>query len=1072
MHTSLNHHSGKISFLALFLILFAFCSQEWSQAENARAEIVDPSRIYVIDGLWRFRGNDSLDYAKEDTDDSRWAYIRVPGQWNMLGLKNLTTVWYRTRVFVSENFRGGNLALAVPVIAEAHELYFNGSRIGRRGEISPDGRLLRKDNSTALYEIPVSLVRYGKENVIALRVSDDAGWGGVVLPNFSIGLSEPVQTRYIRTLAWQTAMGFVAFFVGFTHLLYFFGRRKERYYLYYSFFAMVTGLSIMGSFGIFYFLERNFLLNHILFQVGINSIGLFVSGFFHEFFQVKKNIVIKILEWLYVPILIVFFAALFNHDGYLFYTHYSYSVALLLVIVLSMYAFGLTFRGVVKKMTGSRIILFAQLISILCVTHDIFGYFQIGTPSRWTTEGFFIFTSSIAVALARKFSRLYQETDRLNDELSENNKRLATLDRLKDEFLANTSHELRTPILGIIGLADSLQSGAAGGVNPSQRKNLSMIVSSGRRLANLINDILDFSKMKNRDLEINPRSVDLHQVVEIVCENFRLLAESKQLSIENQIPEYFPLVLADEERLQQILYNLIGNAVKFTESGHVRLSATAGDVARIFVEDTGIGIPQDRLKDVFIPFEQLDGSITRSYGGTGLGLSITNRLVQLHGGEISVQSEPGRGSSFTFTIPFAKNLERQTSAQPIGERSTQAGIAAVDQRLVAPGGNGNYSRGMKGGLRGKVLIVDDEPVNIQVIRNYLSLDGHEILEAGSGQEALSLLDRNADCDLVILDIMMPRMSGFEVCKTLRRNFSLYDLPVLMLSAKSQVSDIVIGFQSGANDYVAKPFEKEELLARANTLMVLKKSVSEHDQFTAIQQELIIADRIQKSILPSAYPDGSTLRTSIRYVPMQKIGGDFYDFLESPAGVGYLMADVSGHGIPAALIAAMLKIAFATQQKHISEPAVLMSNLNGIMHGKLEKNFITALYFFVDPENGRVVCSNAGHYPLVIWKHRAGEFKLLKPHGRIIGIVPAFEYRLEEASIEKGDKLIFYTDGMLECMNSENRIFGEERFFELLNSVIHSDADSISDVMIDRIKKWARVPGMVDDDMTFGIVEIK
>jgi two-component system sensor histidine kinase ChiS len=234
------------------------------------------------------------------------------------------------------------------------------------------------------------------------------------------------------------------------------------------------------------------------------------------------------------------------------------------------------------------------------------------------------------------------------------NRRLQELDKLKDEFLANTSHELRTPLNGIIGLSESLLDGAAGPVPESMRKYLEMIAYSGKRLANLVNDILDFSKLKNHTLQLHRRPVDVHECVQILLKMTEPLVGTKELELINAVPESLPPVLADEGRLQQILYNLVGNAVKFTDQGSVTVSAKhEHDRVVIDVVDTGIGIPPEQATKIFESFEQVDGTDNRKYGGTGLGLAITKRLVELHGGAISVCSTPGVGSRFRVKLPLA-----------------------------------------------------------------------------------------------------------------------------------------------------------------------------------------------------------------------------------------------------------------------------------------------------------------------------------------------------------------------------------------------------------------------------------
>jgi len=406
------------------------------------------------------------------------------------------------------------------------------------------------------------------------------------------------------------------------------------------------------------------------------------------------------------------------------------------------------------------------------------------------------------------------------------NEQLQQIDRLKDQFLANTSHELRTPLNGIIGLSDSLIDGVAGKLSQRAVDNLEMISNSGRRLANLVNDILDFSKLQNHDLELNSRPLDIHSAVDIVVKLSQPMVQEKQVKLINAVPLNKPLVDADENRVQQILYNLIGNAIKFTESGEVRISAEEQDqFMAISIHDTGIGIPEDKLNIIFNSFEQGDGSTAREFGGTGLGLSISKQLVEIHGGTITVESEKGKGSTFTFTLPRS-DADRSELEKLKGFQKESSGTEFV-HKLESKPWDEKAAEEEKGALpviaanlmrneQIRVLVVDDEPVNRQVLENHLSIAGYQVFMASDGQQALKMIKDGGRFDLILLDIMMPKMSGYEVCQELRENYLPSELPVVMLTAKNRMNDLVQGFKAGANDYITKPFSKDELLSRIKT----------------------------------------------------------------------------------------------------------------------------------------------------------------------------------------------------------------------------------------------------------------
>lgn len=404
------------------------------------------------------------------------------------------------------------------------------------------------------------------------------------------------------------------------------------------------------------------------------------------------------------------------------------------------------------------------------------------------------------------------------------NQKLLQADQLKDQFLANTSHELRTPLHGIIGLSEAMLDRVS---DAEVEENLHMIVSSGKRLNSLVNDILDFSKLKNHDIQLMRKAVHLRVLSEIVLRSNEPLTRGKALILDNKIPEDLPPVHADENRLQQILYNLIGNAIKFTEQGQVSIDAKVIDGSaswiEISIQDTGIGIPASKQAQIFQAFEQGDGSSTRQYAGTGLGLSISKQLVELHGGKMWVKSTVGEGSTFYFTMPIAEADEVESVASDPSRESDMVDLIGVEN-LTGPGNVEQDKEVSIVASQGRVhiLVVDDEPVNQQVIKNHLSQQHYRITQAMNGQEALNLLEQDHSFDLVLLDVMMPRMSGYEVCEKIRERFLPSELPVIMVTAKNQIADLVQGLDTGANDYLAKPFSKDEFLARLKTHLNLHK----------------------------------------------------------------------------------------------------------------------------------------------------------------------------------------------------------------------------------------------------------
>ena len=420
----------------------------------------------------------------------------------------------------------------------------------------------------------------------------------------------------------------------------------------------------------------------------------------------------------------------------------------------------------------------------------------------------------------REFHKAREEKEKAQAQLVS---KLRKLDKLKDEFLANTSHELRTPLNGIIGIVESLMEGS-NTLPDDTTRNLSLVLQSGKRLATLVNDILDFSKLKNEHFALNKRPLDIRYLVEMALTLSKPLTNNKNVQLVNNIPQDIPAVLADENRIQQITLNLIGNAIKFTREGQVAISAEVeGDFLRIEVADTGIGIAPEKQDQIFIAFQQGEGSASRSYSGTGLGLSISKKLVELHGGRIGVSSEVGKGSVFSFTLPITEQAPEKhaddlvSHTAPLSysdEEEEDDGLPSAADRAIS------VVEGVKRDPHDfSILLVDDDPINLQVLVNHLQ--NYRVMKAESGQEALDLIFKeNHHFDLVLLDVMMPEMSGYDVCKKIRETYGPNELPVLLVTAKNQVSDLVMGLEGGANDYITKPISMKELLARVRTHLQL------------------------------------------------------------------------------------------------------------------------------------------------------------------------------------------------------------------------------------------------------------
>ncbi len=357
-----------------------------------------------------------------------------------------------------------------------------------------------------------------------------------------------------------------------------------------------------------------------------------------------------------------------------------------------------------------------------------------------------------------------------------------------------------------------------------------------------------------------------------------------------------------------------------------------------------------------------------------------------------------------------------------------------------------------------ILVVDDTPINIGVITGALK-DSFATKVATSGEKALAIASAKEKPDLILLDVMMPEMDGYEVCRRLKANPDTRDIPVIFLTSQTDAEDETKGFEVGAVDYIHKPFSAAVVKARVRTHLMLREAHAQIEkQLIEINAELEMARQIQLSILPSSTPKITGMDIVARYIPMTSVAGDFYDFIVvDKTHIGILMADVSGHGLPAALIASMLQVALTAQVRHASEPAKVLAGLNQALCGKFQHNFVTAAYAFVDLEKNTLTYAGAGHPPLLLCRKSTGAASQLLENGLVMGQFEEAAYDSLQVPIEAGDRFVLYTDGILETNNPAEEEFGTARFMQFMEKNSKLPAAAFADELMLELARWLEQP---------------
>lgn len=703
---------------------------------------------------------------------------------------------YRLKILLNDNAsKDHRYAIEIPSVSTASALYINGKLVEQSGTVATDSQ--NHQGQAAPYTF--YFTNEQPEIDLILHVSNfDTSAGPVIDKRILFGSAAAMaHQQMINNLSLATISIALILFALFSTLVFLFIHPKPAVLLFtVGFLLPLSDELVSYDRSILTWLHLNYVWSFKLSTI----IYLGASFFFVQFMRVLlvKYRHAKCFQWLFAfYALSAFFTVVLpinwlNTINSLYYILYVISFLSVVVLALREYL------GNQKQSTA-----FIALTALGTINGIMWGYFKSIYDFDIPTYPFDYLFIMLGFA-GYWFKRFFENQGQINQLIA----KLQKDDALKDEFLSSSSQKLWDPMNKMITLGQSIYDNPNNKLMSEDKQNLKHLIDIGRSMSFTLNDIQDFTRLKEGKLHLHKKNVSIQSVVYGVFDMLRFITSGKQIQMNAMIPRSFPHVMADENRLIQILFNLLHNAIKYTSAGSIIISARIeNNMAVIHIRDTGLGMDDATQSRLFSPYEQGNDN----NDGIGLGLLISKKLIELHGGTLHIHSIPDKGSDVYFTLPLAKAdikeeqpfFEEKDMELPVEENKAPA---IMEKRF-------------------NILMVDDDPVNLTIMRSLFATTEYAVTTVTSSEKALELLQQD-EWDLVIIDAMLPYISGYALTEILREHYSLLELPVLILTARNYPEDVYIGFAHGANDYVTKPINSLELKVRSRALIDLKYSINQ------------------------------------------------------------------------------------------------------------------------------------------------------------------------------------------------------------------------------------------------------
>lgn len=835
--------SRKTLWLVLPVIILAFISLKINivtanQSQNTfeiNDQYINDDFYISLDGDWYFFHEQllSVDDVHREIKKEKIDKVPVPSSFKEYTGEINTYGTYAIEVEIPVEYIGQNLAIHVPYQYSAYELYVDHNLIAKTGTVGHSELTHDSEMAPRTGEFVVQSDSF----MLIMQISSFEHIRGGFENSIFLGESSQVSKKFTTNIIFSLFLNGSIFVVGIFLVLIGIHNRKEFAFLIFGLFSITISLWSIFTAPFYYtlmFTDVSWLWGTRLEYILTEAAAIyFVILFWYWHKETFSKVVMYVISFIFLAMIIVtlqtepvFFQSL-------------YFKVFLITIPFLMYSVYVVIQSIRKDNQYVK-------VNIIGATLIFLGFFNDYSLGQGWHSGSMLMLPAVSLfilihvmSMSKNYAESFKDIERQNERLMElNNANIDLSNKLqkeidsKDDFLMRTSYELRNPLHGIINLSHSILDQRSYLLDEKTRKDLELQISIGRHMSRSLEDLLDITRLREQKITLQKEMVFLRSISKGIVDMFSVLIENKNVEILVKIPKNFPPLYVDKNRLIQILFNLIHNAVKFTNEGSIVIDADIfKGQARIFIQDTGVGISKNELKKIFDAYKQVESEPLVRGEGLGLGLNISKQLVELHGGEIGVSSVIGKGTVFTFTLPLYEKHQTimkgladlpQKPAEPYYSKLP----TTIEQAMTKA-----FTRKESRRSKPRILAIDDDVVNLKILKNILSEDQYEVEVVTNYNDLLEKIEES-QWDLVISDVMMPNMSGYELTRIIRERYTMAELPIILMTARNNIEDVYTAFLAGANDYVSKPIDAIELNVRVQTLTNLQASINERMRMEA------------------------------------------------------------------------------------------------------------------------------------------------------------------------------------------------------------------------------------------------